>query len=118
MLGTAVLVVVGFAGAGVPAGIDAGGWLLAGAVISACLTGAYVTLLRYDLTMVPVAVATMVGVGALAQGAQRAYPGALTGSVPAAALADALGWLWFRAIRRARRQDSNPGPSAVAAEAS
>jgi hypothetical protein len=118
MLGTAVLVVVGFAGAGVPAGIDAGGWLLAGAVISACLTGAYVTLLRYDLTMVPVAVATMVGVGALAQGAQRAYPGALTGSVPAAALAAALGWWWFRALRRARRPVSNPGPSAVAAEAS
>jgi hypothetical protein len=48
------------------------------------------------------AVGTMIAVGALAQGAQRAYPGALAGSIAAAVLALLVGWWCFAMLRRAR----------------
>ena len=72
------------------------------------LRGPYLALLRFDLTLVPLAVTAMSAVGALARGAQRAYPGSLPGSVAAAALLMLVGWWCFVALRRARAR----GPSA------
>jgi membrane protease YdiL (CAAX protease family) len=97
-----VLAVVGFAAGGAPPGITAGGWLLAGVVTAVALLVCYTTAVRFDLTIVPLALGVMTAVGALARGAQRAYPGALIGSAAGALLVVALGWWWFRALRRAR----------------
>ena len=68
------------------------GWLIAIAALGAALIVAYVTVLRFDLSMVPLAVGTMTAAGALARGAGRAYPGALAGAVLGALLAFAIGW--------------------------
>jgi hypothetical protein len=104
VLGALLLLLVGFAAVGVPATTNSIGWLMAMAALGAGLILAYVTVLRFDLSMVPLAVATMTAVGTLARGAGRAYPGALAGSVIGAALAFALGWWCFGAVRKARAQ--------------
>ena len=102
VLGTLLLLLVGFAAVGVPATASSLGWLMAIAALSGTLILAYVTGLRFDLSMVPLAAGTMTAVGALARAAARAYPGALAGSVIGAALAFAIGWWCFAAVRSAR----------------
>jgi hypothetical protein len=96
----AVLIVIGIAISGAPAGLDARGWVTGGVLTAAGLLVAYATLFRHDLTMVPVALAIMSAVGALARAAGRAYLGALPGSLAAALLVLLLGWWWFGALRR------------------
>jgi hypothetical protein len=100
--GAIALAAAGLVGAGAPAGMHAGGWALGGFVSAAGLLVAFVTLLRADLTMVPVALGTMMAIGVLAGGAGRPFPGALAGSILGAILLAALSWWWFRALRRAR----------------
>ena len=99
VLGTIALAVAGFLSAGAPPGLHAGGWIAAGLLTAACLIALYVTLLRADLTMVPLALGTMMTVSALAAGAQRGFAGALTGSLLAAAIALAVAWVAFRVLR-------------------
>jgi hypothetical protein len=101
-LGAIALAAAGLVGAGAPAGMHAGGWALGGLVSAAGLLVAFVTLLRADLTMVPVALGTMMAIGVLASGADRPFPGALAGSILGAILLAAVSWWWFRALRRAR----------------
>ena len=100
--GTVFLFVIGFAAGGVPAGVATTGWIAAGATSAVALLVVYVTLLRFDLAMVPIALGTMIGVEAIAGGAERAYRGALAGAVLAAVLSIVLGLWWSRALRRAR----------------
>jgi hypothetical protein len=94
--------VVGFLAGGVPVGGHSAGWLAGSAILAGTFVVSYLTLLRFDLTLVPLAVTGMSAVGALARGAQRAYPGSLVGSVAAAALLVLVGWWCFVALRRAR----------------
>lgn len=98
--GAAIVLLVGFLAAGAPAGVAFGGWIVAGLALGTGLLLAYMTLLRADLTVVPIALATMIAIGAIARGAQRPFPGALPGAVIAALVALALGWWLFRALRR------------------
>jgi len=95
----------------VPATTNSIGWLMAMAALGATLILAYVTVLRFDLSMVPLAIGTMVAAGALARGVARAYPGALAGSVIGALLAFALGWWLFGAVRKARARAAVPVPA-------
>jgi hypothetical protein len=111
VLGVLLLALVGFAAVGVPATTHSMGWLIAIAALGAALTVAYVTVLRFDLSMVPLAVGTMTAAGALARGIGRAYPGALGGAVGGALLAFALGLWWFSALRKARTRAAVPAPS-------
>jgi hypothetical protein len=99
-LGVMVLALVGLLAGGAPEGIHAGGYLAGSAITAAGLVLAYVALLRYDFTMVPLVLATMTAVGAVANGSGRAYPGALAGSLCAAVLSMAVGWWCFRALRK------------------
>jgi hypothetical protein len=101
-LGVLLLAVAGVAAAGVPEGLALGGWMLGMTAIAAALILAYVTLLRFDPTVVPLAVGTMAAMAALFRGAERAYAGALPGAIAGAALVALLGWCWFRLLRRAR----------------
>ena len=71
---------IGFLAAGMPIGVHLRGWLLAGRITSFGFTLVSLTALRFDLTMVPLVLGTMIAVGAIARGAQRAFPGALVGS--------------------------------------
>jgi hypothetical protein len=108
-LGAAALAAVGFLSVGVPADGHVVGWALAGALIAVALVAAYVTLLRFDITLVTVGLGTMMAVGVLARGAQRAFPGALPGSILAAMLTALLAYGWLKALRSVRLKD---GPSA------
>jgi hypothetical protein len=97
-----LLALLGIAAVGVPASVHATGWLLGALAMAIALIATYVTVLRYDLSMVPLAVGTMTAAGALARAAERAYPGALAGGLAGAGVALVLGWWWFTAMRRAR----------------
>ncbi|MEP7304871.1 MAG: hypothetical protein ABJA98_05085 [Acidobacteriota bacterium] len=98
----AALALVGLLAAGVPAGSHYAGWLAAGFVTAVGLVAAYVTLLRFDLTMVPVAIGTMAASEALGRVAQRPVPGVLVGTAIAAVVVLFLGWWWSRALDRSR----------------
>jgi hypothetical protein len=52
--------------------------------------------------MVPLALGTMAVVGALGRAAQRAFPGALAGSVLGAFVAALAAWWLFRLLRASR----------------
>jgi hypothetical protein len=102
LLAVIVLGIIGFFAGGLPAGSHTASWIAAGLVLAAALIVAYATLLRFDPTIVPVAMGTMTIVSSIGRGIGRAFPGALSGSVVAAVLVAGLGWWWFRALRRAR----------------
>lgn len=96
------LVLTGFLAAGTPAGLHAGPWAAAGGIMAASLLVVYVTLLRADLTMTPLALGTMMAVGAIAAGVQRPFQGAFAGSILAAVIVLVVSWWWFGALRRTR----------------
>jgi len=98
-LSVAALAAIGFLAGGTPAGSHAGGWAIAGLLTAAALAILYIGLLRFDITLVPLALAVMSAIGILARGAEPAYPGALAGSILGAAALIALGWFSFRALR-------------------
>jgi hypothetical protein len=98
----AVLAVVGFLSIGAPEGSRLGGWLAGGALRAAALPLVYLTLLRFDFTMAPLAIGTMAIVSALDRGATRAFPMAMPGSVAAALLTAVVAWWLFRLLRRPR----------------
>jgi len=97
--GLAALAVIGFLSVGVPASAHAAGWALAGALIALALAVAYATLLRFDITLVPIALGTMMAVGVLSRGIQRPFPGALAGSVLAGIVAGLVAYWWLKALR-------------------
>jgi hypothetical protein len=100
-LAIAALAAIGFLAGGPPSGMHIAGWALAGAVTAAALVIVYVMLLRFDITLVPLALGTMGAVGALARGVQRAFPGAIVTALLGAIVIAAIAWVWFRALRRA-----------------
>jgi hypothetical protein len=109
----AVLVAIGFLAGGMPAGSHAGGWAVAGVIMAGALAVLYIGLLRFDITLVPLALAVMSAIGILARGAERPFPGALAGAIMAAAALVLLGWWWFLALRTSRSLTSGPHPPAV-----
>lgn len=104
----AALVAIGFLAGGIPAGSHAGGWALAGAITAVALIIVYVGLLRFDITLVPLALAVMAAIGQVARGADRAYPNALAGSALAAVALLLLGWWWFRLLRQPPAANVHP----------
>ncbi len=106
--GILTLAGVGFIAAGAPAGSHLGGWAIAGLITAAALAVAYVTLLRFDLTMTPAALGTMGAVRMLVRATDNPYPGAIAGGVLGALFVTALAALWFRALRRGAAAPAAP----------
>jgi len=100
--GLVALGIIGFLSVGVPASAHIGGWAVAGGLLAAALIVVYATLLRFDITLVPVALGTMMAAGALVRGAQRPFPGALPGAIRAAFLIALLAYWWLKALRSFR----------------
>ena len=100
-LGVSAIAAIGFLGAGAPVGASMVGWAIAGLILAASLVLVSTTLLRADLTMIPVALGTMMALTTVMRGAQRAFPGALPGSIIAAFLTLLVAWWLFVALRRA-----------------
>jgi hypothetical protein len=111
--GAIALLMVGFLSAGAPAGSHVVGWLAAGVLLAVGLLAAYVTLLRADLTMYPIALGTMLSVSALARGIRRPFPGAWPGAIVAVVVTGLIAWWWFRALRRWREQVVSSAPAAA-----
>ena len=74
------------------------GWLILGALLGAGMWAAYVWVLRFDLSLVPPAAATLAVAGALSRAMGNAYPGALAGSVLAVVLVAAAALWWHRSL--------------------
>jgi hypothetical protein len=59
---------------------------------------AYVWVLRFDLSLVPVAGGTFAASEAVTRGLEAAYPGALAGSVVAVVLVGVMAIFWHRSL--------------------
>jgi hypothetical protein len=103
------LAVTGALSVGAPAGSHLGGWAGAAALTAVALIVVYITLLRADITMAPIALGTMMAVLACVRAARHAFPGAAPGGLVGALIALMLGWWWFRLLRGARAQVSGTG---------
>ena len=68
--------------------------------MAAALVAVYVTLLRFDPTLVPIALGVMSMVKALGLALHRPFAGAAAGAVTAALVLILLAWWWFRLLRR------------------
>jgi hypothetical protein len=90
LVGTGLLL-----GAGAP-GARILPWAAAGLLVGLLLLAAYVLVFRWDVSPLPLSVAVVVALGALAEGLTRPYPGALAGSILAAALVIVVAWRGFR----------------------
>ena len=99
-LGIVVLAVIGFLGVGTPVGRSLGGWAGASAVAAASLVALHATLLRFDLTMTPLAAGTLAAVQAIGRAVHPQFPGALAGSLTGAILTILVGWWLFSTLRR------------------
>jgi hypothetical protein len=100
--GLITIAAIGFLSVGVPSPGHIGGWALAGALVAGVLTLAYVTALRFDLTLVPVALGTMMAAGTILKALRGPFPGALAGSLLAAILTGLLAYWWLERLRSFR----------------
>jgi len=82
------------------------GWLILGVLLAAGMWAAYVWVLRFDLSLVPPAAATLAIAGAISRARGNAYPGALAGSVLATVLIVAVALWWHRSL--AGKADTPP----------
>ncbi len=112
--GAAALVAFGVLAAGAPQGDGILAWLGPALLLGAGLLFGYVVLLRADLTMMPIVLATMTAAALVSRGIGRPFAGALAGSLLAAAVVMAAGWWWFRALRRARARIAGEHAAATA----
>ena len=109
------LAFVGFLSGGVPAGGEVAGWAAAGAITAVALVAIYTTLLRFDPTLVTLALGTMAVLRAAGLAIQRPFPGAIPGALLAALLVAATAWWWFRLLRRVV-YSTTAGPQAAVQE--
>lgn len=80
------------------------GWLVGGACAGLLLLLAYAFVLRFDSSLVPLAVAALLVTGRIVEGVQAAHPVALPGALVSAALVAGAAVAWHRAL--ARRADA------------
>ena len=74
-------------------------WLEQAVFSGLVFLAAYVFILRYDFTLVPVAIGTMAALSGLRTALLGAYPGAVAGGLVGLVVAVAVAALWFQALR-------------------
>lgn len=95
---SALLVLLGFIGAtGSSRGIVA--WVTSGLVVGVLLLTTYRLVLRYDLTVLPIAVATTLILGQARQVTFEAYPGSVAGGVGAIVVLGMVAVFWAHKLR-------------------
>ena len=100
-----LFVLLGFLGAtGTSRGIIA--WVASGLVVGVLLLGAYRLVLRYDLTVLPVAVATLLILGQARHVAFEAYPGAVAGRIGAIVVLALIAVVWAQMLPGRPRADA------------
>jgi hypothetical protein len=77
-------------------------WLLSGLLAGAALLAAYVFVLRFNLGLVPLAVALVTVLGELKQGIAQPIPAALPGALIAMVLAGFFAFYWFKQLQQER----------------
>ncbi len=97
---SALLVLLGFLGAtGTSRGIIA--WVVSGLAVGVLLLVAYRFVARYDLTVLPVAVATSLILGQAQHVTFEAYPGAVAGRIGAIVVLAMIAVVWAHKMRAA-----------------
>ena len=100
-----LLVLLGFLGAtGASRGIIA--WVASGLVVGVLLLAAYRLVLRYDLTVLPIAVATSLILGLARQLTFEAYPGAVAGGIGAIVVLGMIAVVWAHQLRGGPEADA------------
>jgi hypothetical protein len=87
-------------------------WLEQAVFSGLVFLAAYVFILRYDFTLVPVAIGTMAALSALRTALLGAYPGAVAGGLVGLVVAVAVAALWFRALRAPEIEEVQPAATA------
>jgi membrane protease YdiL (CAAX protease family) len=84
-------------------------WLASGLGAGMVLWVAYVTVLRFNMALLPLALATATILATVRQGILNAYPGAITGSVIAVLLIGALAMVWAKRMVQDTALPNEPG---------
>jgi hypothetical protein len=113
--GFAALFFVGCAAGGTPAGSALGGWAAAVLISGVAFAAVGSLLISLDLSMTAIAAGVLAAAESILVGASGPYPGAWWQGLVAAIVALAVGWWWFRALRRAGDRVADTAVIAVAA---
>ena len=98
--GAAALLLAGLLLAPERASENLASWVVSGLVAGALLLAAHLRVLRVRPPVVVLAAAAITAPGLIAAGLDRAYDGALTGSLAGAAGVALLAWRWYGALTR------------------
>ena len=90
-------------------------WALSGLLVGAAIIIGYRFVLRYDLTVLPAAVAAAVILGQIRQGALGSHPAALSGGIGAAVVIAAIAILWTWQLRRGCETTASSAATVAAA---
>jgi membrane protease YdiL (CAAX protease family) len=100
-IGGLALALVGALAAGSPGEGPLWLWIAGAVAAGAAMIVAYVSVLRADLTIIPVAVTVVAAASLAARAADGAFPGAAAGAAAGIVVAAFVGWMTFRLLRRA-----------------
>ena len=87
---------------GAPGAETLGAWMLTAALSGGSLVGAYVWLLRYDVSLTPFVVATLVAASSVHDAFEHALPDVAAGAILAIGLVSVAAWWLCGLLRRAR----------------
>jgi hypothetical protein len=90
-------------------------WALSGLLVGAAIIIGYRFVLRYDLTVLPAAVAAAVILGQIRQGALGSHPAAFSGGIGAAVVIAAIAILWTWQLRRGCETTASSAATVAAA---
>jgi hypothetical protein len=96
---SSVLLLFGFASAGLAYTDNLISWSLSGLTTGTLLIACYVLLIRFELSVIPLAVGLYLSLNVIGEGARRAFAAALPGSILAAILMIWIAIIWSGKLR-------------------
>jgi hypothetical protein len=102
------LVGVGFVSAGVASASSLGAWAVTGAVLTGLFALGYAAVVRVDRSVLPMATATIIGLGIVKAMVTAAHPYALPGEALALVVIVGAGIYWTHLLRRRQREFRAP----------